>query len=117
MKIRKFSVVVTCIMIPAMSYAQDFDFANFSKAVERAHELGTACQDSVDADEMTPQCEKFLNYYNGEYDEQVVLLSEEMSRNGARFIDDIGYDEFDRVYELNGQVERMEIFAYDLKYN
>lgn len=65
---------------------------------------------------MTPQCETFLNYYNNEYDEQVVLLSEEMSERGNQFINDIGYDEFDRVSELDMQIEEMETYAYDLQH-
>jgi len=79
-------------------------FDQYAKVVEKAHELGEICRESADADEMTPQCEIFIIYYNNKYDEQIVLRSEEMSERGNQFINDIGYDEFDRVSELDIQV-------------
>lgn len=102
--------------IPSLSHAQDFSFDQFVNVVERAHELGEVCRESADNQEITPQCETFLNYYDHEYDEQAVLLSQEMSERGNQFINDIGYNEFDRVSELDMQVEEMATFAYDLRH-
>ncbi|CAM0556269.1 hypothetical protein EHLJMEHL_01364 [Vreelandella titanicae] len=116
MKARTVLATTAFFAIPSLSHAQDFSFADYVEAVERAHDLGVACHESADVNEMTPQCETFLNYYNNEYDEQITLLSEEMSERGSQFINDIGYDEFDRVSELDMQVEEMEVFAYDLQH-